>query len=61
MTYKFDEEITAQVARNLVLVNDLFHLRVMLDVALEEVEWRVISVEESVLNVLFQRDFQLAA
>ena len=61
MTYKFDEEITAQVARNLVLVNDLFHLRVMLDVALEEVEWRVISVEESVLDVLFKRDFQLAA
>ena len=61
MTYKFDEEITAQVARHLVLIDDLLHLWVMLDVAFEEVKWRVISVEECVLNVLFQRDFQLAA
>ena len=32
----------------------------LLNVAFEEVQWRVIAVEKSVLDVLFQRDLELS-
>ena len=61
VTYKFDKEVAAEIPRHLILVDDLFHLWVMLDVTLKQVQWRVVSVEQGILDVLLQRDLQLTA
>lgn len=59
-TYKFDEEVFAERQWRLVLVDDILHLTMMLDVAFEQVERRVVSVVDRVLDVLLERDFEPA-
>ena len=39
MTYKFDEEVSAQVPGHLILINDVLHCLVLLNIAFKEVEW----------------------
>ena len=49
------------MTRHLVFINNLFHLWVLLDTALEEVKGGVVSVEQRVLDVLLHRNAELAA
>ena len=49
------------MTRHLVFIDNLFHLWVLLDTALEEVKGGVVSVEQRVLDVLLHRNAELAA
>ena len=44
-----------------VLIDDVLHGIMLLNIALEEVKRRVVTVEQRILNILLQRDFQLTA
>ena len=61
MTYKVAEVVFAEVSRRLVLVDDLLHRFVLLNVAFKEVQGRVVPVEKGVLHILLQGDLQLSA
>lgn len=60
-TYHLDEEVFAELERRLVLVDHGLACGVLLNVALEEVERRVVPIEHRVLQVLGHRHFELAA
>ena len=46
VTYQLDEEVFAEVARDFVLIDHRFCVRVLLNVALKEIERAVVSVEK---------------
>lgn len=61
LTEHFNEEVLAELERRLVLVDHLFARRMLLNVALKEVERRVVPVEHRILQVLSHRNFEFAA
>ena len=61
LAQQLNEEILSERARRLVLIYDVLDLRMVLNIALEEVEGGVITVENRILQVLFHCDFKFAA
>ena len=60
-TYKFHEVVLAQISRRLVLVDHVLAFLVLLNVALKEVQGRIIPVEQAILDVVLHGDLELPA
>ena len=58
-TYKLNEKVFAEDAWWLVLIDNLFDLRMAFDTAFKQVQWRIIPVVDSILNVFLETQFQL--
>ena len=58
VTYEFNKEVLAQDVRRLIFIYDLLDLWMVFNVALKEVQWGIISIVNSVLEVLSQRQFK---
>ena len=58
VTYEFNKEVLAEDFRWLIFINDLLDLRMVLNVTLKEVQWGIVSIVNSVLEVLSQRQFK---
>ena len=52
VTYEFNKEVLAQDFGRLIFIDDLLDLWMVLNIALKEVQWRIISIVNSVLDVL---------
>lgn len=55
VTYEFNKEVLAQDFGRLIFIDDLLDLWMVLNVAFKEVQWRIISIVNCVLDVLSQR------
>ena len=58
VTYEFNKEVLAQDFGRLIFIDDLLDLWMVLNVALKEVQWRIVSIVNCVLDVLSQRQFK---
>ena len=58
VTYEFNKEVLAEDFRWLIFIDDLLDLRMVLNVTLKEVQWGIVSIVNSVLEVLSQRQFK---
>ena len=61
LTYKFDKVVSAERRRRLILVNNVLHCGVLFNIALKQIQGRVVPIEQSILDVLLQGNFQLAS
>ena len=52
MTYEFDEKVFSEDFRWLILINNFLDLRMVLNIALEEVQWRIVPIVNGILEVL---------